>query len=303
MNALSRISGPAKKILLATDLSARCDRALCRAAMLARQWQWSLLVLHVVEDRGLSIPDPARLPSWRRPLDPLDAAKKHLLADISGLPIRPTVQIARGNPVEAILWSAEAEKCDLIAVGIERDQPLGHLIPNRTAGRLFRRSRVPLLFVKNRPRRPYENIVFATDLSGPSRYALEAAARLFSGQRLTVFHAYHAPSELMTEPASQRQHRIDAEQEAREFLAGIDRSAPGWQQPHLLVEEGEPNFLLRDYATDKDVDLVVLGTREQNAFFEMLLGSTTKSIVDDVPCDTLIVREPRAGVEAGRPAR
>ena len=53
VNAPSRMSGPARKILLATDLSARCDRALYRAAMLAKQWQSSLIVLHVVEDRRL----------------------------------------------------------------------------------------------------------------------------------------------------------------------------------------------------------------------------------------------------------
>ncbi|HWL74703.1 MAG TPA: universal stress protein, partial [Burkholderiaceae bacterium] len=105
------MSGPARKILLATDLSARCDRALCRAAMLAWQWQSSLTVLHVVEDRDLSIPDAAGLPSWRRPSDPLDVARKHLLADVDALPARPTVRIAEGNPIEAILRSADAEKC------------------------------------------------------------------------------------------------------------------------------------------------------------------------------------------------
>ncbi|MGE4249300.1 MAG: universal stress protein [Parvibaculaceae bacterium] len=59
MNAPSRVNGPAKKILLATDLSARCDRALYRAAMLAQQWQWSLILLHVLEDRDPSISDSA----------------------------------------------------------------------------------------------------------------------------------------------------------------------------------------------------------------------------------------------------
>ncbi len=110
VNAPSRMSGPARKILLATDLSARCDRALCRAAMLAAQWRSSLIVLHVVEDRDVSIPNTAGLPSWRRPPDPLDIARKHLLADVDALPARPTVRIAEGNPVETILCNADAEK-------------------------------------------------------------------------------------------------------------------------------------------------------------------------------------------------
>ena len=167
------MSEPVKKILLATDLSARCDRALYRAAMLAEQWQSSLIVLHVVEGFDSSAADIEGLPSWRRPPDPFAIARKHLLADVEALPARPALRVAEGNPVEAILSSADFENCDLIAIGVERDETLGHFMLGGTADRLFRRSRVPLLAVKDRPRGPYENIAFATDLSRSSRYALE----------------------------------------------------------------------------------------------------------------------------------
>ena len=294
MNAPSRMSRPARKILLATDLSARCDRALNRAAMLAQQWQWSLLVLHVVQERDPGIGDGAGLPSWRRPLDPFDIAMRHLLADVDALPVRPSVRIAAGRPADTVLRSADAEDCNLIVIGVGRDESVGHFMLGGTADRLFRRSRVPLLVVKDRPRRPYENIVFATDLSGSSRYALETAARLFSGQRLTIFHAWRPPSGLVAESALHRQDRTEVEQEVSGFLAGMGRSAPGWQQPHVLIENGAPNFLLRDYARDKDVDLLVLGTRERSPFLEILLGNTASTIMDDVPCDALVIREPRA---------
>lgn len=297
MNAPCRMRGPVRKILLATDLSARCDRALSRAAMLAEQWQSPLVVLHVVGDRDPDIPDAAGLPSWRRPIDRLDIARKHLLADAEALPIRPTLLIAGGNPVEAILRGADAEGCDLIVIGVGRDEPLRRLIPGGTADRLLRRSRVPLLVVKDRPHRPYENVVFATDLSAASRFALETAARLFFGQRLTIFHAYRPPYGLLTEPASHRQCRKDIEQDVASFLAGVDRSAPGWRRPQVLVEDGEPNFLLRDYVRDKSADLLVLGMRERNAFLEMFLGNTARTIIDDVPCDALVVREPRGDRE------
>lgn len=295
MNAPSRMSS--KKILLATDLSARCDRALGRAAMLATQWQSSLIVLHVVEDRKSSTPNAAGLPSWRCPPDPFDTARKNLLADVDALPDLPTVRIAEGNPVEIILCNADVENCDLIAIGIGRDESFGHFILGRTADRLLRRSRVPLLVVKERPRRPYKNIVFATDLSASSRYALEKAGRLFSGQRLTVFHAYTPASELITEPVSHRQYRMEVEQEVRAFLAGVDKTAPGWQQPDVLIEDGAPNLLLRDYVRDKDVDLIVLGTHGRSPLLELFLGSTAKVIMDDVPCDALVIREPRESVE------
>jgi hypothetical protein len=120
VNAPSRISEPARKILLATDLSARCDRALYRAAMLAKQWRSGLIVLHVVEHLDLNIPEAAGLPSWRRPLDPLEIARKNLLADIDALPDRSTVRIAEGKPAEAILRSADGENCDRRRCGPDR---------------------------------------------------------------------------------------------------------------------------------------------------------------------------------------
>lgn len=267
--------------------------------MLAKQWQASLIVLHVVENLDKRVPDAAGLPSWRRPPDPLGITRKHLLADVDALPARPTVRIVAGDPVEVILCSANSENCELIAIGVARDEPLGHFILRGTADRLFRRSRVPLLVVKDRPRRPYKNIVFATDLSESSRYALEQTARLFSGQRLTIFHAYHRPmSGLMTESVLHQQYFAEVEKEVRAFLAGMDKSAPDWQQPHVLIEDGVPNFLLRDYVRDKEVDLLVLGTHGRSGFFEIFLGSVAKAIMDDVPCDALVIREPRAAVEA-----
>ena len=298
MNAPSRMIRPVRKILLATDLSARCDRALHRAAFLAKQWQMSLLVLHVVEGLDLSVADIEGLPSWRRPPDPLALARKHLLADVEALPGRPTVRIAEGNPVEAILNSANFENCDLIAIGVDRDKSLGHFMLGSTADRLFRRSRVPLLVVKDRPRGPYDNIVFATDLSSSSRYALETTARLFPGQRLTIFHAYPPPSGLALESGLHRQHRVEIEQDVRAFLAGMETAAPDWQQPQVLIEDGAPNVLLRNYVRDKEVDLLVLGMHERSAFFEILVGSAEKTIVNDVPCDALVIREPRAAVES-----
>jgi hypothetical protein len=40
---------PPRTILCATDLSSRCDRALDRAALLARHWQAQLVVVHALQ--------------------------------------------------------------------------------------------------------------------------------------------------------------------------------------------------------------------------------------------------------------
>ena len=113
-------------------------------------------------------------------------------------PAGATIVIEAGDPGAAILRAAAAEGCDLIVTGIARDELLGRFRLGSTVNRLLRGSRVPLLVVKDRARRPYAQIVVATDLSEPSGHALQAAARLFPEQRLTVFHAYDAPRSTST---------------------------------------------------------------------------------------------------------
>lgn len=295
------MSGPSKRILLATDLRARCDRALDRAASLAADWRAKLVVLHVFEDPKADISDVAgSLPSWWRPPDPVRTATRQLLADIGAVAKKATIVIEEGEPAEAILRTAEAEGSELIVTSTARDEPLGRFLLGRTVGRLLRRARVPLLVVKNRPRGSYRHIVVATDFSESSRHALEAALRFFPERRRTVFHAYEAPLAGLTgDPASyRREYREVAAQDCEAFLQSVDKPKDRWQYPHVLIEYGAPDRLLRDYVQDKDAELVVLGTHGRSALLEVLLGSVAKQIMDGLPCDALVVREPRAAVEA-----
>jgi nucleotide-binding universal stress UspA family protein len=206
--------------------------------------------------------------------------------------------IEQGAPDAAILRTAEAERCDLIVTGIARDELLGRFRLGTTVDRLLRRARVPLLVVKDRARRPYGQIVVATDLSEASRHALEAAAHFFPRQRLTIFHAYHAPRATSTRDsaAERSRYRTVVRQECRAFLQGVTKPA-GWQPPQVLIDEGAPDALLRDYVRDREVDLVVLGTHGRSGLLEMFLGSVAKQIMNALPCDALIVREPAAATE------
>ena len=299
LTASGRMTNPAGTILLATDMSARCDRALDRAALLASQWQMSLFVLHVVEGSDSRAAEIEGVPSWKRAPDPFEVASKQLLADVAAFPTQPSVRVVDGDPVETILRRAASENTRLLVIGVERDESLGHFMLGKTADRLFRRSKYPLLLVKDRPRGQYQNIVFATDLSKSSRHALERALEFFPGQQLTIFHTYPAPSGLTIESGLHRQRRVKVEQEVQAFLAEMETSASGWKPPQVVIEDGAANALLRNYVREKGVDLLVLGPHERRSFIDMLLGNEAKKIVENVPCDALVVREPQpVAVEA-----
>ena len=89
-----------KTILLATDLSCRCDRALDRATALAAEWQARLVVLHALQEPA-SVTD---LPSWRRPPDPRQVALQRVRNDLQGAQgIDIEVMVERGEPATLIL--------------------------------------------------------------------------------------------------------------------------------------------------------------------------------------------------------
>lgn len=279
-----------KKILLGTDLGARSDRALDRAALLAAAWKAELFVLHVLEEEKTFTGDSGPIPSWRRPPDPQSFAERRLRPDLRGLDARPTVMVEKGDPGEVILRIAEEHSCDLIVTGLARDELLGRFSLGATVDRLLRQSRVPVLIVRERARAPYLDIVVAADFSDSARLALETALNFFPERQLAVFHAYDPPmAGLAADPKNyRREYGGVAEAEFKEFLQTV-HLPDGREPPRPLIEWGEPARLLRELADYRNIDLVVLGTHGRSALFEVFIGSTAKQILAQLPCDALVV--------------
>ncbi|HWK64719.1 MAG TPA: universal stress protein [Rhizobiaceae bacterium] len=279
-----------KKILLGTDLSARSDRALDRAVLLAAAWKSELFVLHVLEEEQTFTGGNGPIPSWRRPPDPQSLAERRLRADLHGLDAQATVIVEQGAPGEVMLRVAEEQGCDLILTGLARDELLGRFSLGATVDRLLRQSAIPLLIVKDRARSPYLNVVVAADFSDSARLALETALNFFPDRQLTVFHAYDAPmAGFAGDPeAYRRDYGSVAEREYKEFLRTV-RIPEGRQAPPSLIEWGEPARLLRELADYRHVDLVVLGTHGRGPLFEAIIGGTARQILAQLPCDALVV--------------
>lgn len=294
-------TAPQRGILLATDLSARCDRALDRAMLLSTEWQRRLVVLHVIESGSGSaamLDDP---PSGIAP-DPVRVARRQLINDVGDVAESATLIIEKGQPADGIIRVARREGSELIVLGIARDELLGRYALGTTVDGLLRGAPAPLLIVEARAREPYRHIVVATDFSESSRHALETAARFFPTRRLTLFHAFEPAMEGLVPDRSdyRREARAAAIAEGLRFMAGT--SLPGGSpEPELHVEQGEPAALLRAYVRGGDADLVVLGSHGRSAIFEIFIGSVAKRILDRLPCDAFLVREPRAASEGVDP--
>lgn len=277
-----------RRLLLATDLSARSDRALDRATQLANQWNAELIVVHALEEPPVS----DAVPSWHRRADGRATAEARARQEIHATNPAARVVVEAGQPGEVILRTAEAQGCDLIVVGIARDELLGRVFLGSTVDCLLQRAHAPVLVVRRRARQPYSSIVVATDFSEPSGQALETAASLFAPAAIKLFHAYRPPmSGLVSDPAAYRQQfKESVAKEAQEFLAMRNVSGVTGVSREIMLEYGDPDRVLRDYVEEKSIDLVVAGIHGRSALMDVLIGSVAKNLVTTLPCDTLLVR-------------
>lgn len=278
-------------ILLATDLSCRCDRALDRSALLAGTWAARLVVVHALR-RPQRVTDA---PSWRRGIDPKQIAERRVRTDLRGADgIAVEVVVDRTAPVPLVLNTAKRAACNLIVTGVARDETLGRILLGTTVDALVRKSPVPVLVVKTRPRGPYRRVMVATDFSEGSRAALETAVTLLPDGSTGLFHAYDVALESRVNDRMAAREAVGklALAQAREFLAATPSVQSNAHAIPVLCEYGNAETLLNELACTDQIDLVVLGSTGQRGLLGALLGSTAQRLVTALQSDVLVV--PRA---------
>jgi nucleotide-binding universal stress UspA family protein len=301
-----------KRLLLATDLSARGDRALDRAAMLAVEWDASLTVVHAIEAEHYEMTsDRHPGPSWRQSSDPNRAiALKRVCQDLGHLDVPFDVVLGQGAPSDVILHEARDLDVEMIVTGIGGGETFGRLVFGGTVDRLVRNASVPVLVVKTRARHAYRDIVVATNFSEASRKAIDATASMYPDARITLLHCYDAtPSSMMSPIIASTAGRQMAMAVHEEFINAVPESAQRLSRLPILFERGTVDSIVKAYVADKSLDLLVIGSQGKNVFTRALFGSTAERMMASAPADVLVVppggpaRVPDAEVVLSRPAK
>lgn len=287
-------AGPPKKIMLATDLSGRGDRALDRATGLAHAWGAELLVVHALGEGELAEAN-GLLPSWRRAPDFAARVEQQIRDDIRGPCPALRFHIEEGSPLTVILEAARREHPDLLVVAMGRSGAMGGL--SRTVDELFRQSPCSMLVVKKRPHGAYGHILVGTDYTTEARRGLEVATRLFPSAAVVVMHAYEMPYRNLYLDISLAERFGGVEQETMaNWLAQAEISDDARARTTFLIEHGPPEVMLDAYVTERGADLTVIGAYERSRLFHLMVGGMGPRIVQSVSSDLLVVR---AGPPAG----
>jgi nucleotide-binding universal stress UspA family protein len=280
-------------IILATDFTARCDRAQDRAVQLAIYWNASLTAVHALTDVALT-DDRAVREAYRTAGQRNAANLREELACVDGL--RSSVVVEEGPVDEVVLGAARRERADLIVTGIARSGPLARVLVGSTVTALARKGPVPLLVVKKKVLDTEERVVVATDMSDLSKDALETALRWFSLRKLVLFHAFNPPYRGMVDDKAGYDDQFErvAIDQARDFLvnvAGPDAAT----KFEVIVRRGDPVGGLEVLANEAATDLVVAGTRGRSGLVHALVGSVASGILGSVPSDVLVVPSAERG--------
>ncbi|MFT5489595.1 MAG: nucleotide-binding universal stress UspA family protein [Paracoccaceae bacterium] len=279
-----------KKIMMATDLSARSDRALERAVSLARVHGAELEIAHVVDE---DLPDTLATAQ-------ILAAKTAIEAEVDRLDsaneLRVSIHVVLGRPYSDILDLADQTNAEIIVLGVHRIDPVKDMFRGTTVERIIRAGELPVLLVRDRVAGPYGHAVVGVDFSVYSRRAVEFGLRFMPGGAFHLVHAYDVPFKgflhgagTRREVNKQHQDQFDRmiKEEMAAFLAGISGTPPKLER---IMEEGVARAVISRQVERLKPELLVIGTHGRTGVAHAFLGSVAEDILKTPPCDVLVVK-------------
>ncbi len=275
-----------KLIVAVTDLSKRGEKAVDRAATIARGAGAELLVLHVVDDD-----QPQAI------VEKLVAeAEEYLSADTAAradsLPVRHSV--IAGDIYVALHEAARAAGADLIVAGDHRHSTIRDIFRDTTVERLVRLSSIPILIARLPGTQSYLRALAGVE-SGEAMdlvRVLDAWGEERPGD-LVILHAFDALASGLMGYAGSSREEIDAyrgemvEGLAERLYETLDPEVA--QRARLRVLEGDPETLVRETAERENCDLIVVSTHARRGLLRGLLGSVSSALLRRGTRDLLVV--------------
>jgi nucleotide-binding universal stress UspA family protein len=292
-------------IVVATDFSETAALALERAIDIAVRHQSEIALVHVMQ------PDIPPLAAPEMIIVPPDYEELMREASLEGLAraaervqqagVRVSQHLERGRAPARIIACADAIDADLIIVGTRGTTGFKHLLLGSIAEEVVRSAQQPVLTVHpgdDRPIEPVRRLLFPTDFSATADRALSVANRLLAESedvRIILLHTFHIASSVVPLGGFrggagslfvENAHQLAA-QAAEPSVRALQ--ARGFEV-EVVIERGHPAEVVTELAAQRDVDIIVMGTRGHSKLRKFLLGSTAERVVEHARCPVLTVQ-------------
>lgn len=299
---------PFRNILFPTDFTPHARAALKYAAAFARQGGGRILLFSVqrgsVPANLLTVPARAFEEPEHNWLRQLQEDVRDILGDplLSGLEVEPV--IIEGEPALEIARAAHEFEIDLVTVVTHGRKGLARALWGSTAEEIIAESPCPVLtlrppqndFVEHRNGHTeirLNRLLLATTFR-PTDRAAEQVATQFAQRTGAELHVVYVISDYMEQmsdlfpdaggTALSRFRQYVAERMASFTSEGVKRTM-------THIKEGRPYEQIVHLASEKDVDLIVIGTSVHASLFggTPVLGSEIERVVRNAPCPVLAV--------------
>jgi len=250
-----------------------------------------LIVLHVVPKHPLRLVG-GDLPPAKIAASFLEHAE-HRLSDLS-VPV-DTV-LAQGDPAQEILRLADEREADLIvmgALGEPRDFLMGSV-----SQKVVSLAGIDVLVVRESTSRSHDlmdgyRALVAVDGSRGAEAGIEAFAGKLRAERAAI-RLVHVVESLPTlrELASERD-RVESslERQSEELLSRALKLLGRYGlEAECESRRGSPATQILEVSRERNADLIVVGSRGQTGFRDMVLGTITQRVLRNAPCSVLCAR-------------
>lgn len=274
-----------RNILVATDLSARSDRAMARALNIAVEHGAKVTALSVVDD---AMP--------RDLVDPLLTRIKARLVDMpkaQGVDVDFTPKVIVGDPTETILTETSTMAPDLLVLGTHRPRPFLDSLRETTMQRIVRRTDTSVLLARDPAHRAYDAIDIACDFSPAATAGLRLAQQIAPQAGLTPIHVVYIPYQGMLGDVADHSSALK-----KTFLAEAKRYDTEWRNNTELPDGvkttefavGSAFGVLAERARRDTCQMITAGAHGRVGASPAILGSLASDLMRDPPCDVLIAR-------------
>ena len=279
-------------ILIPTDGSEGALAGAKRGIALASRTDAEVHVLSVVESRAGPLDlDDATLSALE---SEAEAAVESIVQAVRDHDeeLAVTTAVTSGTPFQTIREYASRHEIDVVAMGTTGRTGLDRVLLGSVTENVLRTARTPVLAVPPNAGdatiddAAFERLLLPTDGSGGAEIAVEWGIELANALESTVDTLYSVdpgPFSGIQEP----DEIYDAlERRGEEAIETVrDRARDAGVSVSASITSGSPASVILTYASDNDVDLIVMGTHGRTGIGQWFLGSVTENVVRqaDVP--------------------
>jgi nucleotide-binding universal stress UspA family protein len=294
-----------RRLLVGVDGSDAAGAAASFAIWLAGTAGAEVTLVHVCRDLRLAehaphTADPAALRAaathrleetteWQRRLQNLE--------DYAAEDAHVRSWVVRGRPAAALLDAATELDSDVILVGSTGVGSLRGRLLGSVSSQVVDHARCSVMVFREGQRSSpahVASVVVGVDGSPGAAPAIAAATRLAVGldAKLVLVSAYESTTALAP-PTTEL--RAALRREAAEVLAAAREDVGDDAEIVEELCEGEARQALVDACERHGPSLLVVGTRGLGGFAGLLLGSTSRWVLNHAPCPVLVARDRKDG--------